>query len=859
MSWSSTSVSSDHESLAGAIVQVPVGLHRRGAFFRIGGSGLFCAALFAAPLLAGTVHRHPMAVVLSAVLLALASTLTGETLRGQTLLGARQSHLFLLFVLAALIQVLPLPIALRGIFDPAGNELLTNGPRGLPRWWPASLDPRATTREVGTAVAALAAFVLAFHASATGRRHTVIVKAVAVSGAAGLVIAILHHLFDVKGLYGRFADMRQTIPGPFINANHSAEFFELTAFAALSLALATRREVRIAWGGLALLLGAAALATLSRGSVIALTAGGLVFAACAHGEGDEDRAPAPLGRLRKAASWTLGGAGLVVALALALGAGPVADEISRTALTGPREKPALWMDSLAVIRHHPGGIGRHAFEHVFPVYKTLPVNATYSFAENAPLQLLIDVGWFGFAALVVSFAVVVIQYRRRRRADGPETALVAGLGAVLAHNMFDFGLELFGLRLLFAAIAGIVIGGALTKDQASVAPSRRGGLLLGGTVLAAGCVGLVGLWHNTAMEYVAQWQKTRDRDQRRQLVVNARSSCPTDHYLAVLQAADEPLRAPAGPSPKLAALNQALRLCPRCPDVHRETARALFLAGLRSQSVASWRDVLRLEPATLFDVLQEMDRRHYQSAEIADLAVVAWVDSLRIARHLIPRRAVAEVTGLLATARANRVPETEVNLVAAELAVAIGNHNEARRVAEEARRLAPTDGRPLSLLAAVAFAEGRAEEALTHARAATTLAPTEPKFARQWLDLVITYRKWSDLDLALKNLKAAFRYKGRDVAEVHILAGQAHWAQGNLPRALGEFRTAVILEPANVNAWRALATTTEEEGDYAGSLAALDRLEALSPDDGSAKAARARIMKLRESHERDRMLAPARQ
>jgi Flp pilus assembly protein TadD len=836
------------------MAQGPAEHEHRGALLRFGSSVLFCLALFVAPLLAGTVHRPAITAVLLLTLVAVASTAAGEAVRGRFLRGGRDAHLFLFFVVAAVIQVVPLPIAWRGAIDPAGNELLSNGPHGLPTWWPASLDPRATLREVATAAAALGAFVLACHAGATGRRHLMVIKAIALSGAAGLVVAILHQLFDIRGLYGHFSDAGAILPAPFINSNHSAQLFELTAFCCLSLAIACRREARLAWGGVAVVTAAAAMVTLSRASVIALGAGGLTFFLLTRADGDAS-APGASGRLGKPATWMLLTAGIVVTVAVALGAAPLFDQLSQTKLASSHEKPALWLDSLALVRHHPAGIGRHAFEHVYPAYKTLPLNLTFVFVENAPLQLLIDLGWLGFAGVMVSFALVIARLRRRRRADAAEAALLAGLAAVVIHNVFDFGLETLGLRLLFAAVAGIVIGRTETRSEPAV-PDRRAGLVVAGTVLVTGCLGLVGVWKSTALEYVARWHKTPDREQRTQLMVEAATTSPTDYYLPVLQAADEPLRSAAGPSPRLSALNRALRLCPQCPDVHRETARALYLAGLRPQSVASWRDVLRLQPAALPEVLTEMDRRGYRPAEIADLAAAPWIDGMVIARYLLPRRAVSAIETLLADARTKGVPELELKLTSAELAVVMGDLKQAGRLADEARRLAPADGRPLAILAAAENAQGNQQQALSYARAATTLSPTEPRFARQWLDLVLTYRKWTDLDEALENLRSVFRRKGRDVAEVHVVAGQAHWTRGNLPRALSEFRTAVVLEPDNVSAWRALASGTEEEGDFAGALAALERVEALSPADAAAKRARERIARLRQSYETDQMLRP---
>ena len=51
-----------------------------------------------------------------------------------------------------------------------------------------------------------------------------------------------------------------------------------------------------------------------------------------------------------------------------------------------------------------------------------------------------------------------------------------------------------------------------------------------------------------------------------------------------------------GPSPRLHALNRALRLCPSCEQVHSEVGRTLWKMGLRSQALIEWRTAVEHQP-----------------------------------------------------------------------------------------------------------------------------------------------------------------------------------------------------------------------------------------------------------------------
>ncbi len=807
-------------------------------------AALLAASVLAAPLLAGGVHRPTATAVLMGVGLALLCGAAGESLRGRWLAGARFSHFFLLMLAIPALQLVPLPAAVRSLLDPAGSALLANAPQGTPAAWPLSLDPPATRRELGTAGATLAVFLLAF-AQATGRqRHRLLAKAVAVAGVLAVASGIAHRLFGISGLYGVLGDTGGVLPGPMVNPNHSAELYEIAAFSALALALGAAAEARIAWAAAAVVSAAGALATLSRGSLLALMAGAVAFALLrGRAQGDPTGVPSP-SRVWRGLAAALLAVGAVAALALALGAAPILDEIAHTEVRGKADKPAIWKDSLPLVANHPAGVGRHGYDRVYPAYKTLPQNMRFNFVENAPLQLLIDTGVAGFAILAAGLGLWIFQMRRRRRGDDVEAALIAALIAVLVHNLVDFGLEVPGIRIPFAALAGAVMGRTYARETRPEG-SRRGTAL--GAAAAAGlAVGLWALWQPGPEEIEARWRTTSQPHERRDLAVSGGRLVPTDYFFPLLQSFDEPFEPAAGrgPSPRLAALNRALRLCPACPEAHREVARAMTRLGRRSQALASWRDTVRLDSSALSGALVELSRLGYRPAELATLAVGSGEDILAIAYHLTPMKAQAEVTALVAAARDKGVPEADLALLQADLAIALGDRAAARRILDAAQSASPRDGRPRSRLATLEASDGRLAAALAHARVAASLAPESVEFSRQRLRIVLDARAWTDLDQALDGLAIALRQGGLNVAEVNRAAGQAHESRGDLGRALTEYRLAAALEPEGAGNWVAVARVSEAVGDLVGARDAHQKVVSLHPGDRGARESVERASKM---------------
>jgi tetratricopeptide (TPR) repeat protein len=784
---------------------------------------LLALAIFAAPLVVGAVHQPPALVILSVVAASLLAMMVAGRLRRRPWTEAGEAHLPALFAALTLVQLVPLPMVLRDRLQSAGTALLENAPGGLPGHWPMTLDPVATQRELALAGAALAVFLLAMRLASGRARFVILAKAVALSGVVALVSGLTHRLLGLHRLFGLFPVNETLLVGPMINPNHSAELYELAGFAALSLVPAATAETRILWYLVAASNLGASLATLSRGALLGVLTGLGLFALLREREGEE----ADGGKLRRGIAWFLFAGALVGALALSLGAGSLLAKLSGTDLGSVHEKTSLWRDSLQLTRLFPAGIGRHAFDVVYPAWKTLPLDIRFAFAENGPLQLLVDFGWLGFAMVLASLCITGFRVVRDGPRDDAQAALLAATGALLAHNLADFGLETMGVRLPFAALAGAALGRAWR-----LAPRRqltRYHIVPPALAVLAMVIGFVGWLRPDRHYYEAHWRSAPSHEAQRETALRASAHFPTDYYFPLLQSFAEPLtdaRTP-GHSPRIAALNRALRLCPSCLGVHREVARVMFATGHRAQALATWRQIVRLGPGTLEEAMNVLRAWNFAPADIATLADVEGVDLLLLARRLVAWGAAPEAQQVLHHAETQGLAADEVALVEADLALLGPDPQQVRPVLERLAAALPGDPRPHALLARLEERSGHIDRALPEARRASSLAPRATDLARRWVDLVFMTEQWEQLDQALTGYHAALRMTGQSAAPGHLYAAQINEARGNQARALGEYRAAAASEPARADTWAALARVSESQGDISGAIAAYQRLVAL--------------------------------
>jgi tetratricopeptide (TPR) repeat protein len=816
------------------------------------GVALSAALVVAAPLAVGGVHRPTLIALMAAAAVCVAALSAGQALQGRSLRVGVVVLVPLAFMLIPLIQSIPLPLSLRSLFDSAGTALLRENDVDAPWAWPLSLDPPATRVYVGRGAVALIVFLVAYHLASGQKRRHLLMRAVACAGLAAVVVGVGHRILAIPRLYGLFEppNNRALITGPFVNVNHTAELLELAAFVCLACSFARETALnRVGWLVGTLVCAGAAFATLSRGAVVAMAMGVTVFAFLRY------LAPDGSGVVRRRAS--LAWVALIVCViglgAAAFGAGQLVDRF-RTDTVATDVRFHLWRDSLRVFAAHPFGIGRGAFDRVFPIYRAfqMPFPVRFAFVEDEPLQLLIDCGWF-FFALLAGALLVLIGWRivRHGRRDKIEAALLGGLFAVLAHGVLDFGLETLGVLVPFAAILGTVLGRLKTAERD--AWSARAGWAIAAAGVAFALFGAAATAHPSNDDFDALLKQPQKPEARRALLTRAERVHPLDYYYALSTARLLPLKSPAGgPSPRLHTLNRALRLCPACETAHVEVARNLWKLGLRPQSLLEWRTAVEIQPSLFPAVQGELFVSGAQPAELAAVAATDVRHTLDLVAFLSGQDRVKDAFIVLDQAAALGAARGEILLARGGLELKTGQLDAAARSLDAAVKASVQDPMLAVLRARLLLARqgtDGADRALAILDEAAIRNPADLNVQNERVTIVVAHKRWNAAARSLDGLKLALFRNYGSATDAHVWGARIDAQLGRWNKALDEFRIALADRPTDVSLWLEYARAAEAGGRDVMAREAYgqaSRLSPNSPDIASAQQAlEARSARLR--------------
>ncbi|MFH0962418.1 MAG: O-antigen ligase family protein [Planctomycetota bacterium] len=421
------------------------------------------------------------------------------------------AFLLLLLALVAL-QVFPLP---RAVVRPL-NPLATDGTdraaliseaisKGAPPDQPAasaaqrayslSVCPFSTRRSFLVLAACVAAFFLVSNNVRRWAHMDALCTTVLVTGFLLAVFGLIQKLSGTGKLFWyRTPRFGGVIFGSFVNRNHFANYMTMAMGIALGYLLAhpigrtggrvwslkrglvslgERRRSRLLLVAFAVIvMGASVCASLSRAGIVTLFASlGLVAALLGVARG----ARSPLAVAAVAL--------LVVAAVTWLGWEPLMErfkavgELTREPFADVRW--LLWRDGLDIVRDAPVlGTGLGTFQHVFPIYKTLPIREEFLFAHNDYLQLLVEVGILGaLVALLAGVFFLVRASRAFKLASGSAArALLAGAAgsclAMLLHGTVDFNLHIPSNAFLFAVCAAVVVAAGRLPERDRAAGGR---------------------------------------------------------------------------------------------------------------------------------------------------------------------------------------------------------------------------------------------------------------------------------------------------------------------------------------------------------------------------------------------------
>lgn len=364
--------------------------------------------------------------------------------------------------LFSFLQALPLPAVLVAKLAPASAEVwagaLAPFKQAGPSFVSLSLDPGATLVEALKWLLYAAAFVTAAALGAS-RGPSFGALVVFVSGVLIALSSLGHRLVGattVYGLYTPIGEFAREKIGPLLNPNNLSGYLNVAAFCGFGL-LVMRRPPLPRWLtslGVALQLGAL-IEAASRGGLGGFVLGILTFGPLliwARRQGDPglaDRA-----QVRGLVIGVVAGGIFLAMLGLAHTGFSVLSEHNIEKI-----KLLPWLRPM-VAQHWLFGIGRGAFESVFPAFKFGQANVIYTHPENFVAQWVSEwgvlVGLGGLFALAWTLRPRELGLGRESVAVG----VVAALLALLVQNLVDLGLEVPAIALAIVMALGACWGGA---------------------------------------------------------------------------------------------------------------------------------------------------------------------------------------------------------------------------------------------------------------------------------------------------------------------------------------------------------------------------------------------------------------
>lgn len=376
---------------------------------------------------------------------------------------------------------------------------------GAGRWTSLSKNVEATRGAVTVLIFLLVAFIIAANFFVTRERLLALANFLVIYGLALALFSLIQHFtWNGKFYWLRPNTVSITPFGPFVNHNHFSGYMEMLIAVPVALIVtrAVSREMRLMCGFAAVMMGIAAVMSLSRGGMISLAAE-MIFILFVSlklarkrrqiaGERDA-RARDARARFPFAASQALAAvfiAAIIIAGVFWIGADAVINRVTQGQAVSPgAEKETfhssrgwVWRDTLHMISANPLlGVGLGAYGTAFPIYSKSDGSLRVPQAHNDYLQVLADCGIVGGAialwfiiALFRSFAAGV----RLRDPLLAGLALASGAGAfaILVHSIFDFNLQLPSNALLFlllTAVASVVGATSRDKEHSLALPHKR--------------------------------------------------------------------------------------------------------------------------------------------------------------------------------------------------------------------------------------------------------------------------------------------------------------------------------------------------------------------------------------------------
>ncbi len=423
------------------------------------GSVLLATNVIVSALALGSIYTWTLALVAASAAL---STALLWVRAPAVLLRPAASALLLaggLLLAWTLLQLLPLPRVLVAILSPEAALTWSRALRPLhepgPGWVTLSLDPTATRVHVLRGLTYWLTFAGALRIAHRVSRIAFLEWLLVVSSSVMAAAALAHPALGAERVFGIYqpAEAYSYAPrqiAPLLNSNHLAAYTNIGLLVGLGLVVRPReRASRPLALALVALLTATNIWASSRGGTAAMVLGELLVIAFAIAlrRGSRTKKGTELGAV----------AAIVAGLAVVFVA--IEDEARDALVDKDLSKLTLFRNVLSLWARYPVfGIGRGAFESVFPSVRTGREYWVQTHPENVILQ------WTAEWGLPVSLAAMCLMLWALRPASmlarsRPAVGAWAALVCVGLHNLVDFSSEIPGVVMALCVCAALVTGG----------------------------------------------------------------------------------------------------------------------------------------------------------------------------------------------------------------------------------------------------------------------------------------------------------------------------------------------------------------------------------------------------------------